>query len=37
MNAESTEGHEKYSVTPKGMEVLYQLDRGLKTLFPALE
>ena len=31
------DGHERYSVTPEGMEVLGRLDRGLKMLFPALE
>jgi predicted transcriptional regulator len=34
---EQSEGHETYSVTPKGMEVLNHLDSGLKMLFSALE
>jgi predicted transcriptional regulator len=33
---ESTEGHERYSITPKGMEALDHLDSGLKILFPVL-
>jgi len=33
---ESEEGHERYSLTPKGMEVLNHLDLGLKMLFPLL-
>jgi len=34
---ESTEGHERYSITPKGMEALSHLDSGLKILFPVSE
>ena len=33
---ETTEGHERYSITPKGMEALNHLDSGLKILFPVL-
>ncbi len=33
---ESTEGHERYSITPKGMEALNYLDSALKILFQAL-
>jgi len=33
---ESIEGHERYSITPKGMEALNHLDSGLKILFPVL-
>ena len=32
----SAEGHEEYSITPKGMEALNHLDSGLKMLFSAL-
>lgn len=34
VKVESAEGHEMYSVTLKGMEVLNHLDSGLKMLFP---
>jgi predicted transcriptional regulator len=34
VKVESVEGHDMYSVTPKGMEVLDHLDSGLKMLFP---
>jgi predicted transcriptional regulator len=34
---ESLEGHERYSITPRGMEALGHLDSGLKLLFSALE
>jgi predicted transcriptional regulator len=34
---ESAEGHENYSVTPRGMELLNLLDQGLRMLYPALE
>jgi predicted transcriptional regulator len=33
---ESTEGHEKYYITPRGMDALNHLDSGLKMLFQAL-
>ena len=33
---ESVAGHETYSVTPRGMEVLDRLEPELKMLFPAL-
>jgi len=33
---ESSEGHERYSITPKGMEALNHLDSGLKLLFQVL-
>jgi len=33
---ESSEGHERYSITPKGMEALDHLDSGLKILFQVL-
>lgn len=36
IRVESMEGHDNYSVTPKGMDVLDLLDRGLGMLFPAL-
>lgn len=36
VNVGSAEGHENYSVTPRGMEVLHHLDQGLRMLFPAL-
>lgn len=34
---EQSEGHERYAITPKGMEVLNHLDSSLKMLFSALE
>jgi len=34
---ESAEGHERYSITPKGMEALNHLDSGLKMLFQVLK
>jgi predicted transcriptional regulator len=37
VNVEQSEGHETYSITPKGMEVLHHLDSGLKMLFSAME
>ncbi len=37
VKAESSEGHEKYSITQRGMEALNHLDSGLKMLFSALE
>ena len=37
VKADASDGHERYSVTPKGMEVLGRLDSGLKMLFSALE
>ena len=37
VNIVSAGGHDRYSVTPRGMEVLGHLDEGLKLLFPALE
>jgi len=33
---ESLEGHERYSITPKGMDALNHLDSGLKILFHVL-
>lgn len=33
---EQLDGHDVYSVTPKGVELLHHLDLGLKMLFPAL-
>ena len=36
VKSESAEGHENYSVTPRGMDVLQHLDQGLRMLFPAL-
>jgi predicted transcriptional regulator len=37
VKVEQSEGHEMYSVTPQGMEVLHHLDSGLRMLFSALE
>lgn len=37
VKVEPVEGHETYSTTPRGMEVLNHLDSGLKMLFSALE
>jgi predicted transcriptional regulator len=37
VEAEQSEGHETYSITPKGMEVLHHLDSGLKMLFSVME
>lgn len=37
VKVDSVEGHEVYSVTPRGMEVLGYLDSGLKILFPLFE
>ncbi|MDG6914064.1 MAG: hypothetical protein JRN44_01430 [Nitrososphaerota archaeon] len=37
VKTEPSEGHERYALTPKGMEALGRLDAGLKLLFPALE
>ena len=37
VTAETVEGHETYSITPRGVEVLNYLDSGLKMLFSALE
>jgi predicted transcriptional regulator len=37
VKVEPSEGHERYSLTPKGMEALGRLDAGLRLLFPALE
>jgi hypothetical protein len=37
VKAEQSAGHETYSITPRGMEVLHHLDSGLKMLFSALE
>jgi predicted transcriptional regulator len=34
---EQSEGHERYSITPSGMEALSHLDSGLRLLFSALE
>jgi predicted transcriptional regulator len=31
---EAVEGHEAYSITPRGMEALNHLDQGLRMLFP---
>ena len=36
VRVESSEGHERYSITPKGMEALNHLDSELKMLFQAL-
>ena len=33
VKGEAVEGHEVYSMTPRGMEALTHLDRGLKMLF----
>jgi predicted transcriptional regulator len=35
--AGTVEGHDSYSLTPRGMEALSHLDSGLKMLFPAFE
>lgn len=37
VKAETYEGHERYRLTPRGMEALNHLDSGLKMLFSALE
>jgi predicted transcriptional regulator len=37
IKADSSEGHDRYSITPRGMEVLDHLDSGLKMLFTSLE
>ncbi|HKT21247.1 MAG TPA: winged helix-turn-helix domain-containing protein [Nitrososphaerales archaeon] len=37
VKSEPAEGHETYSITPRGMEVLNYLDSGLRMLFTALE
>ena len=37
VKVDSIDGHNLYSVTPKGMEVLNYLDSGLKLLYPAFK
>lgn len=34
---ETSDDHERYAITPRGMEALDHLDSGLKMLFSALE
>jgi predicted transcriptional regulator len=37
VKVEQSEGHETYSITPRGMEALNHLDPGLRMLFSALD
>ena len=37
VKVDPAEGHEVYSLTPRGMETLAHLDSGLKILFPLFE
>lgn len=37
VKSEPAEGHEMYSITPRGMDALNRLDSALKMLFSALE
>lgn len=36
VNVDAAGGHEKYSITPRGMEALDYLDSALKMLFSAM-
>ena len=37
VKAEPADGHERYSITPRGMDALAHLDEALKMLYPALK
>ena len=36
VKVDSSEEHERYAITPQGMEALHHLDTGLRMLFPAM-